>query len=126
MTRHAAARPRYFAIRGAVVHDTAKNSQLDGLIRELAERSVAPTRRRLRTECDRLDAAELRGYVRARGASLVRSQVQRLVVDGHLPSACADDVAERVVERTVHLVLRDIKKLPVVSVPLPLTLQRAA
>jgi hypothetical protein len=100
--------------------------RFDALVRELAERSVAPTRRRLGAYSDKLGGAELRGYVRARAASTIQSLVRKLIDEGRLQPGTADQVAARALERTVHLVVRDTLNRPIVSPPLPISARRAA
>jgi hypothetical protein len=128
MARQRVANPRYFAVRraGILARVSEAHQDCDAVVRELAERSVAPTRRRLRIGSERFDASELRGYVRARAASTVRSFVRALVLEGRLPLALADEIAARALEHTAHLVVRDILKRPVVSDPVHSALRRAA
>jgi hypothetical protein len=113
--------------RAAVVRSIPEFQQDCGaVVREVADRSVAPTRQRLSCGCERLDASELRGYVRARAASTIRTLVRALVLEGRLPPTLADEVAARALEQTAHRVVRDMLTHPVVSEPIHAAVRRAA
>ena len=128
MLRHGATGLHYFAGRRTVVlaRDSACLMRLDVLVCELSERCVAPTRRRLRADSDRLGASELRGYVRAKAASTIRSLVRDLIKEGCLQPMFADEVAARALERTVHRIVRDTMNRRIVSAPMPVIARRAA
>jgi hypothetical protein len=118
MARFAAARVRYPLIRTAGV--------IDALVRELAAQSTTVTRVRMPASSDQLEASELRGYVRARAASAVWSLVRNAAAEGRVSAAAADGVAARVLERTVHLVVREMMERRVMSEHLGLATRRAA
>jgi hypothetical protein len=128
MLRHPAGSPRYLTVRRAGVLPRGSEFHQDcgAVVRELVERSVGPTRQRLNSGCERLDASELRGYVRARAASIIRTLVGALVLEGRLSPALADKVAARALELTAHRVVRDILNHPVACHPIHSVLRRAA
>jgi hypothetical protein len=118
MARYAAAGGRYPAIRTAGV--------VDAVIRDLAAQSTTVARGRLHGGSNQLEASELRGYVRARAASVVRWLVRNATAEGRVPAAFADEVAARVLERAVHLVVREIMQRRVVPEQAGMSTRRAA
>ena len=89
----------------------------DFLAREVAERSAAATLRRLSADADRMSAAELRGYVRAHALPCVRNDIA--LVDRELPRTQMDGLIAMALEQTTHLVVRQLKAHPVVTMPTP-------
>jgi hypothetical protein len=74
-----------------------------------------------------MSAPELRGYVRARAFAVVRTRVEQTIADGRVSAANPDELLAAVLERTVHIIVRDLQSPPVIAVPSPhLRLRTAA
>jgi hypothetical protein len=96
---------------------------VDATAREIAQRAAMITRSRLHIDAGNLDVDELRGYVRARAVAPVRFQVQQLAAEGRLSADVVEQLIGRALERTVHIVVREMSR-PVVAgshvyMPLP-------
>ncbi len=89
----------------------------DALVCDIAARCAADVARHLRTSAKQMDAAQLRGYLRARSVSVVWSAVRQAIADGQLPGGQVRELVDSVVERTVHLVIRELQMPPVVAIP---------
>jgi len=73
-----------------------------------------------------MNAAELRGYVRAFAMGIARTVVQRTVVEHHWPQETENELHAAALERATHLVVREIATPTVVSLPLPHVRARSA
>ena len=102
------------------------NQQLEQLIRDIANRSLAGSRRRLHGDVTKMSVAELRGYVRARAIRTVRERAMETVGRRQLPVATIDDVIQRALERTVHMLVRQVMVQPVTLPAVPVTRRAAA
>jgi hypothetical protein len=89
-----------------------RQKPIDGLVREIVESSLPPARRRISTEATTMSAGELRGYLRARALVAVRDQTRRLSAQYHLDDSLAEQLAERALERTINLLLRERTEQP--------------
>jgi hypothetical protein len=98
---------------------------VDALVREVAQRSASVTRSRLRLDADQLSADELRGYVRARAIGPVRLLAHQLAEERSVSAEQADLLVPRALERTVHVVVREMSR-PIVAAPLAYRPLRAA
>jgi hypothetical protein len=116
-----------FAIQQNVkrTSDASLDRDVEALVRDLAERSVAATRDQLGTAAEKMDAAELRGYARARAMRLANQLVRQLVADGRLHPRLAKNTAARAADRTANLIVRE-RMLRPISVPTLLVPLRAA
>ena len=99
---------------------------LDFLVREVAQRSASVTRSRLHLDADQLSFDELRGYVRARAIAPVRWLAHELAMERKISADQTAQLAGRVLERTVHAVLREISRPIVTTPPAYLPLRAAA
>jgi hypothetical protein len=98
----------------------------DSLVREIAERSVAPTLAQLRGNADNMSPAELRGYVQAHALAVVRDEAT-LLVSRAWPTMAFAELVAAALEQTTHLVVLRLKSPPVVTVPTShVRLRRAA
>jgi len=90
--------------RETLIHDVAKN------VARLTLRQLKPT-------TSNMNVAELRGYLRTRAAGEARTQVRQSIVEFRLQLEREADLATAVLERAVHLMIRDLFVQPVVSIP---------
>jgi hypothetical protein len=88
----------------------------DALVREIVQRTTVVTRSRLHIDADNLGVDELRGYVRARAIGPVRFQAQQLAEARRLSTDEIEQLIGRALDRTVHLVVREMSR-PVVAAP---------
>ena len=86
---------------------------------DIAASCVSVLLERLRSRTTEMSAPELRGYVRARAFAVVRTRVEQTNADGRLSAADKDDLIAAVLERTVHIVVRELQSPPVITVPSP-------
>jgi hypothetical protein len=89
---------------------------MEVVVREIALRGAAVTRSRLHLDAGQLSADELRGYVRARAIGPVRQLMHELVLAHGLSADQASQLIGRALERTVHVVVREMSR-PIVSAP---------
>jgi hypothetical protein len=99
---------------------------MDALVREVAQRSAGVTRSRLHLDADQLTADELRGYVRARAIGPVRQLMHELAAAHKIPADQENQLVGRALERTVHLVVREMCRPIVATPPVHLPLRAAA
>lgn len=83
-------------------------SPTDELARDIAERSVSAAQHRLHAEIGTMSIAELRGYIRARAIHPVRQNAQRVIAGYGRNFVAGEDLLLRALDRTVHLVLREL------------------
>jgi len=88
----------------------------ESLVHEVAERSIAAVGPRLRADVSPMSAAELRGYVRARAVRTVRRQAERIASERGLTAAHSEQLVHQALERTTHLVARQLMMRPLVDV----------
>ncbi len=100
--------------------------QSDRLVREIAQRSVTATMRRLAADTADMSVAELLGYVRARARWAVCAEVRRAVTDRRVRAADAGAVIAAAVELVAHRVVHDLCLPPTVALPMPHVPRRAA
>jgi hypothetical protein len=98
----------------------------DAIVREIVERCASATLSRLSTAAERMNVAQLRGYVRAYAWPQVWDEVQSVEALGRLTQCQTIDLAARVLEQTVHLVTCAYLTAPVVAMPAPHIGRRAA
>jgi hypothetical protein len=98
----------------------------DAFVREIAERCSAAILSQLSTAAKEMSVAQLRGYVRAHAWPQVLAEVQRAAASGHVTKSNANDLAARVLEQTVHQVIRVYLSSPTVAMPAPHIGRRAA
>jgi hypothetical protein len=101
------------------VFKRAATRHRDALACHIAARCATAVMRQMRPDTAPMGAAELRGYVRARARSVVRTEVEPAVAHGRVSATEADDLIAAALERTVHLVIREIQTPPVVDIPAP-------
>jgi hypothetical protein len=86
---------------------STKKAAPDQLVRSLSERCIGEVTCRLKADLSTMSAAELRGYVRARALAVLRQQARLLEAEtGRSPLPA--EVTLRALERTVHLVIRQL------------------
>ncbi|MCI0331602.1 MAG: hypothetical protein L0228_00065 [Planctomycetes bacterium] len=73
-----------------------------------------------------MNVAELRGYVRTRATRIARAHVRRSIAELCLRREREADLTAAVLERAVHLVIRNLTVQPVVSIPSPHVRMRIA
>jgi len=103
-----------------------RGRQVDRLAREVAERSLEPARERLSRTVWAMSPAELRGYVRARATRPVRVHARQALAHHRMQDTLLDDLVQSVLERTVHLLVREFLVQPVVAMPAAHVRLRAA
>jgi hypothetical protein len=108
------------------VGSSLRGNQVDRLVRDVVERSMATVRERLSGITDSMSAAELRGYVRARAAQPIRVHAEQILALHRRQDAMLDEVVARALERTVHQIVRQSMMQPVVNMPAAHVRLRAA
>lgn len=98
----------------------------NALAHDIVAHSGAAVMQRLRCDIATMAAAELRGYIRARALSAVRGYVQQAVAERRLSPRQANDLIATALERTVHLVVRELQAPPIIAIPTPHVPLRAA
>src|SRR5262245_47609597 len=93
----------------------SRRPPIDDVIREIAKRSIADVRGRLSAVTHNMSEAELRGYVRARGARPVRLEAERLAAEQGWRVALTDSLIASALERMVHQVVYQMRMQPVVA-----------
>lgn len=124
MSRRAAAKTVIFGLRRLAVVAWPRPSArpLDRLAREVAERCVEPTLRRLGpAQMNRMGLAELRGYARARAASPVGLLVREYVSQKRVTGAAERELTARALERTVHAAVHELTQQRAVTLAAPFT-----
>jgi hypothetical protein len=106
--------------------DATFDRQVDALVRDVSEKCIAPTCLRFGDAVAKMNAAELRGYARARAARPVGLLVRQLVADGRLGADSANRTAARAVERTAHLIVREMSMRVVAAFPMHASVRAAA
>jgi hypothetical protein len=91
----------------------------ESLIQDIAKDVARITLGRLKPTTSNMNVAELRGYLRTRAASEARTQVRRSIVELRLQPEREAELTAAVLERAVHLMIRDLFVQPVVSIPAP-------
>jgi hypothetical protein len=98
----------------------------ESLIQEVAKEVAHAARANLKPTAANMNVAELRGYLRTRAAREAREQVHRSMAEVRLPQEFEPEVTAAVLERAVHLIIRDLLVSPIVSIPAPHVQTRAA
>src|SRR5262245_11465922 len=78
---------------------------LDEVFREITRRSTMGVRAMLSAKTSTMSDAELRGYVRARGARTVRQEAERLATEQGWRIALSAGLVSTALERTVYQVV---------------------
>ena len=97
---------------------TSQNSR-DQFVHVVADRCVPVIRQRLTADTSRMGVAELRGYVRARAQRVVNDQVLQILKKRGLTLSVRDPLTAQALERTVHLVVRQLIVQPIGGLPAP-------
>ena len=97
-----------------------------GLVREIAERCASSTLSHISSAANRMNAAQLRGYVRAHAWPEIWTETQDAKSNYHLTKLQANELAAKSLEQTVHLVTNAYLSASVVSMPAPHIGRRAA
>lgn len=115
-------------MRRPVTHLTLTNKSrlVDGLLRQIVEAGLPAARQQISPEATAMSADELRGYVRARALFAVRDQTRRLSAAYHLENSSMEQLLERALERTVHLLVRELAHQVPLIMPIYEVPQRAA
>jgi hypothetical protein len=98
----------------------------DSIVRDLAEQCATATLSELSSATPEMNIPQLRGYVRAHAWPRVWEETQSATTRLHLPTHQANDLAGRVLERTVQLVTASYLAAPIVAMPAPHIGRRAA
>ena len=98
----------------------------DAYSRQIAECCALATLSKLSTVADQMNAAQLRGYVRAHAWEQIWAKTQEARAKGHLTKSQANEVASKALEHTVHLVMQACSSAPVIAMPAPHIGRRAA
>jgi hypothetical protein len=93
----------------------SRQPHVDDLIRQIAKRSAVAVRRRLSDAATTMSDAELRGYVRARGLRPVQQEAERIAAQQGWQVGLTDLLVPSTLERTVHLVVQQLRLQPVVA-----------
>ena len=91
----------------------------DALIHDIAKDVARLTLGQLKPTTSNMNVAELRGYLRTRAAGEARTQVRRSIGELRPRHECEADLTATVLERAIHLMIRDLFVQPVVSIPAP-------
>ena len=91
----------------------------EALIHDIAKDVARVTLGQLKATTSNMNVAELRGYLRTRAAAEARTQVRCSVVELRLQHEREADLLAAVLERAIHLMIRDLFVQPVVSIPAP-------
>jgi len=91
----------------------------EALIHDIAKEVVQVTLGQLKPTTSNMNVAELRGYLRTRAAGEARTQVRRSIMERHLQHELEADLTAAVLERAIHLMIRDLFVQPVASIPAP-------
>ncbi len=92
--------------------NTPKICPMEQLVRDIAELSVAAAQERMHSNVSRMSVSELRGYVRARAIQPVYKQAQETLAKSGEQISLRDPLVARALERTVHLVVRQLMARP--------------
>jgi hypothetical protein len=87
----------------------------DDVIREISCRSLAAVRQRVASEAFAMCDAELRGYVRARATRPVRHVAEQVAQSYGWQIGINDALFARSLDRTVHLVVHQMRTQAVVA-----------
>jgi hypothetical protein len=80
----------------------------------------------MRVDAATMEPDELRGYVRACALPIVGAFVRQLLTKHPEPYAQQFELVSMAVDRTVQQVVRDLQSPPVIAIPAPHVLRRAA
>jgi hypothetical protein len=94
-----------------------RSRQVDGVVRQIVERSLPLAQQRVSAETTAMSADELRGYLRARASIAVRDQTLQLPVAYQFDSGRIEQLFERALERTVNVLLRELTQQPPLIIP---------
>jgi hypothetical protein len=108
------------------VFKRATMPQDNALVCDIAARCADTVRRYIRCDTATMEAAEFRGYIRARALPIVRTLVQQSLAAPSQSSAQQDKLIAMTLERTVQLLVRDLQSPLVIAIPLPHVPTRAA
>jgi hypothetical protein len=98
----------------------------DSITREIAERCANAVLAQLSNEARQMNAAQLRGYVRARVWSRVSAEIQDAAATGRVRQSQTNEFAARVLEQAVHIATAANTAAPVIAMPVPHIVRRAA
>jgi hypothetical protein len=98
----------------------------DALVLDLAKTVARVTLGSVTEAASNMSVPELRGYVRALAASEARMQVRQAISASRLAHDAETNLTATVLERSVHLIIRELVTHPVVSIPIPHVALRAA
>jgi hypothetical protein len=104
----------------------ADDQDRETLIQEIAKEVARRTERSLTAAAARMNVSELRGYLRTRAAREAREQVRSSLDKVRVPPGQEVEFTAAVVERAIHLVIRDVVACPIISIPTPHVQTRAA
>jgi len=101
------------------VFKPARICRRDAVAGDIAAQCVNAVTQRLGASTTEMGVPELRGYVRARAFAVVSAFVEQAVDEERVPSANEIALIATVLERTVHIIVRDLQSPPVITVPSP-------
>ena len=106
-----------------LLHEYGKSRKIEAHARQLAKLSVDGVRRRVESRIFPMTTSEIRGFVRALSAYVVRRQNRiKLAALGRLPSDWQAAIIRQATDRLVPLVMRELCK----TTPGPLFKRSAA
>jgi hypothetical protein len=104
---------------------TAEDGNDEDVVREITDQVALKVISELNPMAERMSAAELRGYARARSVGLIRQEFQTAVREP-CSAEKRKELEARVSERTVHAVVRCFAAGPISALPRPHVWMRKA
>lgn len=98
----------------------------EGITREIAVRVLSAIWPQLELVMERMDAAELRGYLRAQLQPWICAELQKLTTERLICQTQVRELTTRVEASAIHTVLAAVNALPTISLPVPHTTTRTA
>jgi hypothetical protein len=98
----------------------------DALIGDIAAYCARALLQQITAHAALMEVTELRGYVRARALPIIRGCAEQLLADQQTRTDERHEIVATALERTIHLVIRDLQSPPVVAIPAPHLPRRAA
>lgn len=95
-------------------------------IQDTAKSVANATGASLHSSVAKMSAAEQRGYLRSRVLREAREQVRQLIAQVRLTEQGEAELTAAVLERAVHLLMRDSTASPIAAIPTPHVRSRAA
>jgi hypothetical protein len=91
----------------------------DAVAHGISERCLKELRQQIGPSAAVMGAAELQGYLRAKAYPILQARIAAISASDHRSTADAQQLTAKVLERIVHLALKDFETPPVVLVAAP-------